>query len=394
MRLSKSVEPELNKTIYIMGAGASRDGGIPLTKEILRVGYQLISDLSKRLGEKSIEYRKRKERGEPVIKLVSTKDVDFLDYLGYNHLCTFQQVYTFIERNLHWNHDHELLPNIEELWGVLEIASEGNANFGYGRTTSLEIKNALTHLMNYVLWGCRVCDEPNWHVSYNLPTSNPYEKFVTKLPNERVIISLNYDMEMDMAVRKANLPIDYGSDFIPYQPEDTELKEERGSEAVLLLKPHGSFNWLYCPTCHLIEDFGLFHVSAIPHEHTPYGEVDADLPCKYDQTLREPVIVPPSLIKKYSNPHLERIWQRIGEELKKAKKIVFIGYSLGGADIHVKYLLRQALSVNYHELYEKGIFITVVNKSKEAIKEYERWFGKDKIDVFEDSFSNYVEKRM
>lgn len=393
--MSKSSKSEPDKTIYVLGAGASRDGGIPLTREILRVGYQLIEDLSKRLNEKSIEYRQRKERGEPSIKIVSAKDVDFLDYLNYGHIHIFRKVYNFLERVLHWDHDPEYLPDIEELWGILEIASERNANFGYGRTTSLEIKNALTSLMYYVLWGCRVRDEPEWYVVYTIPTSNPYENFIKKLPKERGIISLNYDTMIDMAIRRANVPIDYGSDFIPYQLEDIELREKKMSETILLLKPHGSFNWLYCPTCNLIEDFGLFHVSLIPHEQTPYEEVDADLPCKYDQTLREPVIVPPSLIKKYENPHLERIWQRMAEELKKAKKIVFIGYSFRGADIHIKYLMKQALSVNYHELYEKeGVLITVVNKSKKTIKEYERWFGKYKIEAFEGKFSDYVEKQM
>jgi hypothetical protein len=89
--LVKSVVPELEKTVYILGAGASRDGGIPLTKEILRVGYQLISDLSKRLYEKSAEYTRRKESGEVGIKIVSAKDLDFLDYLNHNHLYTFQK---------------------------------------------------------------------------------------------------------------------------------------------------------------------------------------------------------------------------------------------------------------------------------------------------------------
>ena len=85
----------------------------------------------------------------------------------------------------------------------------------------------------------------------------------------------------------------------------------------------------------------------------------------------------------------------MAEELKIAKKIVFIGYSLSGADISVKYFLKQSLSVNYYEMYDRNAFsITVVNTSKEAIKEYERWFGKDKIEVFNDRFSKYVIENM
>jgi hypothetical protein len=388
----------VGKTVYILGAGASHDGGIPLTSEILKVGYQLVNDLSERLAKKTEEARIRREKGEPAFKLVSAAELDFLDSLDYGHLFTFSKVYDFLEHVLHWNKDPLNLPNIEELWGILEIASEKHANFEYAANersnTSLEIKKALTALINYVLWGCSVSDSPQWHVIYKYPKSNPYDDFVKNLPKERTVITLNYDTWLDTAIRSANLPIDYGSDFIPYEPEDVKLKEEKSSEAVLLLKPHGSFNWLYCPTCNLIEDFGLFHVSHIPIEQGPYHEIDSDLPCQYDRTMREAVIIPPSLVKRYDNPHLNNIWRRMAEELKIAEKIVFIGYSFSGADIHIKYEITQSLSVNKNRLHGKGFSITVVNRKDETIKEYERWFGEGKIRGLTKTFSQYIAQDM
>jgi len=389
----------LGKTVYIVGAGASRDGGIPLTREILQVGYQLVNDLSERLNQKYEEARRRKEKGEPEFKLVSADKLDFLDYLNFNHLYTFKKVYSFLDNTLHWNKDPSHLPNIKELWGILEIATERHANFEYAANettmTSREIKKALTSLINYVLWGCKVSDEPKWHVTYTYPKSNSYEGFVKRLPKERTIISLNYDTWLDKAIRTANLPVDYGSDFIPYEPEDIKLREEKKSETVLLLKPHGSFNWLYCPTCNLIEDFGHIHVSHIPIEQTPYREIDADLLCKYDRTMREAVMVPPSLVKRYGiNPHLDIIWRRMAEELKTAEKVVFIGYSFRGADIHIKYILFQSILINKHNFWGNEFSITVVNRSDEAIKEYERWFGKGKIYPLKKTFSEYVEQYM
>lgn len=393
-----STGDNVGKTVYVLGAGASRDGGIPLTSEILKAGYQLVNDLSRRLARKAEESRKREERGEPSFRFVKASELDFLDYLNYSHLATFNKVYHFLESVLHWDKDPSNLPNIEELWGILEIASERHANFEYAAnertTTILEIKQALTSLINYVLWGCRVSDEPKWHVTYTYSKLNPYENFVKKLPKERTIISLNYDTWLDMAIRNANLPIDYGSNFIPYQPEDIKLRKEKGPETVLLLKPHGSFNWLYCPTCNLIEDFGLFHISHVPIEQSPYHEVDADLPCKYCRTMREAVIVPPSLIKRYDNPHLDTIWRRMAEELKIAEQVVFIGYSFRGADIHIKYVIMQSLSINKHKLWGDKFSITVVNRSDQAIKEYERWFGKGKIQSLTKKFSEYVEQDM
>lgn len=391
--MSENNTKDPNKTIYVIGAGASRDGGIPLTSEILRVGYELIEEYWRRFNEKLSELSEMKKKGHKTM-LVSADTLNFLDYLHESQALNFNTVYSFLKSVLGWNGEPEYLPKIEELWGILEIASERNANFGYGGQTSLEIKNTLLQLMYYVLWGCRVYDKPAWHVDYTFG-SNPYENFVKKLPKERTIISLNYDIQLDMAIRKAKLPIDYGSNFIPFHPKDIVLRNNKASKTVLLLKPHGSFNWLYCPTCNRIEDFGLFHMSQIPGEQIPYSKTDADLPCKYDQTLRKAVIVPPSLIKEYSNPHLENIWQRMAEELKNAKRIVFIGYSLSGADISVKYFLKQSLSVNYYEMYDRDAFsIIVVNTSKEAIKEYARWFGKDKIEVINDKFSKYVLENM
>lgn len=97
----KSTGDNVGKTVYVLGAGASRDGGIPLTSEILKVGYQLVNDLSKRLSERAEESRKREERGEPSFKLVKASDLDFPDYLNNSHLFTFQKVYGFLESVLH-----------------------------------------------------------------------------------------------------------------------------------------------------------------------------------------------------------------------------------------------------------------------------------------------------
>ncbi len=335
---------------------------------------------------------------------IEKSELDFLDYLSQSHLSTFNKVYQFLENVLQWNNDPSNLPRLEELWGILELAGGKGANFEYGANergvTSLDIKSALTSLINYVLWGCRVSDSPKWHVIYNRPKSNHYEDFVRNLPKERTIISLNYDTELDEAIRQAKLPIDYGSNFIPFSSEDIKLKTEKSSDAVLLLKPHGSFNWLYCPTCNRIEDFGLCHVSHIPLEQEGRGlycKVDSDLPCEYDRTLREAVIIPPSLIKFYNNPHLDLIWRKMAEELRLAEEVVFIGYSFGGADIYLKHLVLQSLSTNphrFHKLKNENFSITVVNLSIEAIEEYANWFGKDNVHGIRKPFSEYVNEDM
>lgn len=382
----------MSKHVFVLGAGASRDGGIPLTSEILKVGWVLLKDLSERLTEKHKEALKRKAKGEPPIKFVPASELDFLDFLGYQHQSTFQSIYTFLEQEFGWDNDLNNIPNIEELWGILDIATQTHANFGL--TKSSDVKRALDLLTQYVLMGCRVEDEPKWHVVYIHRETNPYSAFVKKLPTNSTVISLNYDTWLDSAIRSAGKPIDYGSNFIPYQPEDLEIREKKKHETVELLKLHGSFNWLYCPTCNSIEDFGPFHVSNISAEQVDLWNVDADLPCRYDRTLREPVIVPPSLIKVYSNIHLTNIWRRAEEALHEADQITFIGYSFRGADIHVKYLFKQNISINPNVFMKGKSIVAVVNHSDDAIKTYQQWFGSGMAKTFKMDFSDYVDKEM
>lgn len=121
--MSKFDESYFNKTLYILGAGASRDSGIPLTSEILRVGYELIQDSSKRLAERFAKMDIKEE--SPTLKLSPILDSsNFLDYLNPIEISKLEKVYNFLRDVLGWNGDPDYLPEIEELWGILEIANQ------------------------------------------------------------------------------------------------------------------------------------------------------------------------------------------------------------------------------------------------------------------------------
>jgi len=46
--------------------------------------------------------------------------------------------------------------------------------------------------------------------------------------------------------------LDYGIDFVNFE-RINDWKRPHKNKAVVLLKIHGSLNWLYCPTCNHIE---------------------------------------------------------------------------------------------------------------------------------------------
>jgi hypothetical protein len=69
--------------------------------------------------------------------------------------------------------------------------------------------------------------------------------------------------------------------------------------------------------------------------------VEFDLTCPLDANRLDTFIVPPSHIKELSHPAINKLLDEAAIEIRKARKIVFIGYSFPEADVHIKVLFRK-----------------------------------------------------
>ena len=103
---------------------------------------------------------------------------------------------------------------------------------------------------------------------------------------------------------------------------------------MLLLKIHGSLNWLYCPVCN--------HIKLTPKEERAIKAFYDIEKCEECKTPMEPVIIPPTFYKEMSNPFIQQIFLKADKVLRNAKRIFICGYSFPDADLHVKYLLKRA----------------------------------------------------
>jgi hypothetical protein len=190
-----------------------------------------------------------------------------------------------------------------------------------------------------------------------------------------VFVSTNYDILIDNALteEQANgIYLDYGVDFRNFDWPDDWSRPVRGG-SVSLFKPHGSLNWLFCPTCNELEitpkDKGV-----VTRLISDYG----NRRCRECQSVYSPLIVPPTFYKDLNNVFLSTIWNRTDTALRKVKHIVFCGYSFPDADIHIKYLLKRAQTNR-----DVPLEVTVVNnhpgkKPTEAEQEegrYKRFLG-------------------
>jgi len=227
--------------------------------------------------------------------------------------------------------DKANVPTLEEVLGIIETAiqrSEGFRGFGI-MANNPKLQQIREHL---ILLICAIIGVPRERPGYHRAMVRSLSQ--AKWLSNTCFISLNYDIYMDNAIidarSKFDIDLDYGTDFANYDHAD-DWERPTPDCSLPLYKLHGSLNWLYCPTCTAL--------TLTPKVKGVLSRRQTGLcPCKEQLA---PIIVPPTFFKVMSNFHLQRIWRSAEQALSAAKRIVFCGYSLPDADLHLKYLLKR-----------------------------------------------------
>ena len=337
----------MKRAVFIFGAGASASAGLPLQAKLLRDYFG--TDMTNSDSFRNL--------------LVSFFN-DFF-HIDVQHL----------DRQ-------DLFPTFEEALGVLDLAIEKEETFGpnYTLPKMREIRDALIYSMGIAIERKKV------------PSTNAYHKLVRKLfhrghfaDGEFAFINFNYDILldkalMDLRLQKPKVLIDYGIRFA------NENKKGQGGnfqewfpvsgEVVQYLKPHGSLNWMHCPTCS-----SMYILGNQKSEVFRTGYIHTKELCVKDNTTLDFVLEPPSFFKKYKNAYLQDIWNAMIQLLFQADVIIFIGYSLPDADMWTKYVLKRAC-------FNSKKHLIVVNKTDREEKRYRRFFGE--LEYLKMTFDDYV----
>jgi len=157
------------------------------------------------------------------------------------------------------------------------------------------------------------------------------------LPRERrdTIITFNYDLLVEKALRNLRVPFDYGFEKSKPYFHDSFIRVNGSRTPVPVLKLHGSVNWA-------VTESGL----------GIYGDYNnvRQLP------LTGPMLVPPTWNKTLS-PALSDVWDSAVVALSTATRIVVIGYSIPVTDNYFKYLVATGLQENVS--LRKIIFVDI-----------------------------------
>lgn len=298
----------MTNTVVLFGAGATKACGGPLTNEILPQAF------------------------EPHVRAEIEREyyIDLLDqFLVQNFHVPAQQA----ERT------PDDYPGLPLLLSLVDTAIDRGQPMGDAWPVDLlrQVRRALQYLVFALL-------------EYRLRrlAHNYYADLLAALcpPGAAppTVISLNYDIIADntMVSHNGTLP-EYGCDIATDQ---YRALPHWGT----LLKIHGSLNWSYCPGCSRL-DIGvsatgrtykmleeLYRENPLEERYSCHG-----FPCPACGEFVEAVLITPTQLKDYRNPHVRRVWELAEDALRAADRAIIVGYSLPEDDLDVIYLLQRGL---------------------------------------------------
>ncbi|MHA1702617.1 MAG: hypothetical protein ACTSWK_10150 [Promethearchaeota archaeon] len=209
---------------------------------------------------------------------------------------------------------------------------------------------------------------------YNDDDIETLKKYFTCFKPPIAIISFNQDLLLESCFEQCEIKWSYGiqeSNFTYPRPEKHEvffLKSKNSKNkarnnptfkfydyknpSFVLVKPHGSFNWQFCPLCHDVQIVPLSEAGVVGRPYAPISDVGRH--CTKTSCIKKAkaqpaynnLIVPPTIYKDFDNPLLRLMWQQAKTFLKEAEYIHVIGYSFSSVDVMANWMLYEALLEN------------------------------------------------
>lgn len=301
----------MSKTVFILGAGASKESGAPLMNEFLKESEELNNS----------------GKIEEIFKDDFKRVFDAINSLD--------PIYASANANF---------KNIEEVYSIFEMGRFIKKLPGINNPEDIDkIIDSLKVLISETLdKTITICTKSNG----KLCPDGPYVDFVSlvkRIKNEDgtfpSIISFNYDLALDCAIFFNDSEVNYclGNNINP---------------SINLLKLHGSLNWFKSKKTNEIIPYDFSQINKwyfTNYAVDDYEKVNINLPGKFfkekiiykgQELLPIPIIIPPTWNKLEFSSHnygIAKVWQKAAEELSKAENIFIIGYSYPETDNFFKY---------------------------------------------------------
>lgn len=390
---------EKKHIVYILGAGSSKDFGLPLGNEIFYKAKEILEAVNKQEAGFKTVYEKVFYKAEADLKQIYLNLPD--DRFKYP---LFEEVLSFI---------YYQIPDQEKLEydsfdkkGTAELPKKKLLFDGGIR----KVFETFVNLMGLTILGSMYHND-------SIEKIEVYERFIKSLIHNREdisFISLNYDTIFDnilLKCQKENVidGFNYGISRRNISCRDIEIYKD-GS--ISLLKPHGSLNLFFCShKYHHSVEPGFYYFE----NHKAFIDMvdqNQDFRCPHCSRMPLPLIIPPLYNKAiflkdsvdqnqpsgglWTRDHLGsyrfRIDRQISQALTSADEIMIIGYSMPAYDVDFKSLLISSLMSNEKR---RNVVVRIITKAtsgdnlQTAISQYEQLVGKVVVEA-DEGFYNYL----
>jgi NAD-dependent SIR2 family protein deacetylase len=312
-----------NKIVYVIGAGFSVRAGIPPQKKLL----PLIKNLEP------------KEMGVGGVSSPAIINNIFLPYI--------------YAKNPHLHEDASL----EDIYTLLDSSVLKNKRIGIFDTKSLiNIRVALDRCVLKVI-----------QKNLSVPVIAFYKKKIASylITYKNVsFISTNWDSLLETILEKLDCKVDFSFNEI----------SNSDNKKILVLKPHGSLNWKYCPNCgHIYIGLESEYIKEC-RKCVGSEENVMEFIRKYENLAQSslernlfPLFITPTFMKNSIIPQINMVFNKMLSELSSAQEINFIGYSLPLSDHDIRDVLIRANIIN-NEAKIKVLLFETNKDSKEQLK--------------------------
>lgn len=268
---------------------------------------------------------------------------------------------------------------------------ENTLNYTYSQMDSLQ--HSILRL--FVYYFSERTNEHSYHSSDYLEVI----QFIKKNKGYVSLITTNWDVLLEEYLAKCNLRFDYkfNGEYVLDNYSDNNNLQQNNESSINFIKVHGSINWFRCLRCGTLQvcdrqECGQYLFDDLKKEKcNKCGQVAVG-----SSVQMKPEIITPTMLKTIDGQLYNNIWRNAANELRKADKIIFCGYSLPTADFEFRYLLKQNINpkaqidvVLYHDDNPKMVSDKNAIRCLLPEKRFRDLFSNNKCIFYYDGFGKY-----
>lgn len=295
--------------------------------------------------------------------------------------------------------EHSRFPTLEDYFTCIDLSANTGHNLGMKHTPKMlrAIRRMSIHRIFQIL-------------DYKYEHSNVIDNFLRLvLQREKAgFVVTNWDIVLERGLQDqgAEDKINYGFECYKWQ---TIHRKQNNTDDVLVLKMHGSSNWVYCENCVTIfydldkklalhnmiglneADFRLFKKRPKGEFQEALGVTRHSRKCRYCQRNLATHITTFSFRKSYRTFAYSSIWHNAQTLLSQSDEWIFVGYSLPDTDFEFKHMLKTAELTRGKKNLPK--ILVIVKNDLAAENRFRAFFGKRIEQTYQGGLEEFVSSK-